>query len=45
MYFDLAVIRFIVQWLKQNSDEIKDQIFKLAKKGLYPSQIGMLCAQ
>ena len=29
------------QWLKQNSDEIKEQIYKLAKKGLYPSQIGI----
>lgn len=29
-----------LQWLKQSSDEIKEQIFKLAKKGLYPSQIG-----
>merc|ERR1712229_17331 len=30
------------QWLKITSDEVKDQIFKLAKKGLTPSQIGVI---
>lgn len=29
-----------VQWLKLTSDDVKEQIFKLAKKGLTPSQIG-----
>merc|ERR1740123_1183390 len=28
--------------LKITSDEVKDQIFKLAKKGLTPSQIGVI---
>ena len=28
------------QWLKLASDDVKEQIFKLAKKGLTPSQIG-----
>merc|ERR1712117_183685 len=29
-------------WLKLTSDEVKDQIDKLAKKGLSPSQIGVI---
>ena len=29
-----------MQWLKLASDDVKEQIFKLAKKGLTPSQIG-----
>uniref|UniRef100_A0A9L0SU71 Small ribosomal subunit protein uS15 N-terminal domain-containing protein n=1 Tax=Equus caballus TaxID=9796 RepID=A0A9L0SU71_HORSE len=28
-------------WLKVTSDDVKGQIYKLAKKGLAPSQIGM----
>jgi len=28
------------KWLKLTSDDVKEQIFKLAKKGLTPSQIG-----
>merc|ERR1719397_1612342 len=28
--------------MKMTSDEVKDQIFKLAKKGLTPSQIGVI---
>jgi len=28
------------KWLKLTSDDVKDQIYKLAKKGLTPSQIG-----
>jgi len=28
------------QWLKLTSDDVKEQIYKLAKKGLTPSQIG-----
>lgn len=34
--------RSVPQWLKITSDEVKDQIFKLAKKGLTPSQIGVI---
>uniref|UniRef100_S4RAC1 Small ribosomal subunit protein uS15 n=1 Tax=Petromyzon marinus TaxID=7757 RepID=S4RAC1_PETMA len=30
------------QWLKLTSDDVKEQIFKLAKKGLTPSQIGVI---
>lgn len=29
-----------LQWLKLTSDDVKEQIYKLAKKGLTPSQIG-----
>ena len=29
--------------MKSSSEEVKEQIYKLAKKGLTPSQIGMLC--
>uniref|UniRef100_A0A8C0ZWZ7 Small ribosomal subunit protein uS15 N-terminal domain-containing protein n=1 Tax=Castor canadensis TaxID=51338 RepID=A0A8C0ZWZ7_CASCN len=29
-------------WLKLTSDDMKEQIYKLAKKGLTPSQIGCL---
>lgn len=29
-------------WLKLTSDDVKEQIFKLAKKGLTPSQIGVI---
>lgn len=31
-----------VQWLKLSSDDVKEHIFKLAKKGLRPSQIGVI---
>merc|ERR1711973_761110 len=34
--------RSVPQWLKLTSDEGKDQIYKLAKKGLTPSQIGVI---
>merc|ERR1712152_75730 len=34
--------RSVPQWLKLTSDDVKDQIFKLAKKGLTPSQIGVI---
>uniref|UniRef100_A0AC11B1Q8 Uncharacterized protein n=1 Tax=Ovis aries TaxID=9940 RepID=A0AC11B1Q8_SHEEP len=30
------------QWLKLTSDDVKEQIYKLAKKGLTPSQIGVI---
>uniref|UniRef100_A0A8C8TJ79 Small ribosomal subunit protein uS15 N-terminal domain-containing protein n=1 Tax=Peromyscus maniculatus bairdii TaxID=230844 RepID=A0A8C8TJ79_PERMB len=29
-------------WLKLTSDHVKEQIYKLAKKGLTPSQIGVI---
>uniref|UniRef100_A0A8C9E8U2 Small ribosomal subunit protein uS15 N-terminal domain-containing protein n=1 Tax=Phocoena sinus TaxID=42100 RepID=A0A8C9E8U2_PHOSS len=29
-------------WLKLTSDDVKEQIYKLAKKGLTPSQIGCI---
>lgn len=34
--------RTVPQWMKMSSDEVKEQIFKLAKKGLTPSQIGVI---
>uniref|UniRef100_A0A8C8CQN8 Small ribosomal subunit protein uS15 n=1 Tax=Oncorhynchus tshawytscha TaxID=74940 RepID=A0A8C8CQN8_ONCTS len=33
---------YIRRWLKLASDDVKEQIFKLAKKGLTPSQIGVI---
>uniref|UniRef100_F7DS56 Small ribosomal subunit protein uS15 n=1 Tax=Equus caballus TaxID=9796 RepID=F7DS56_HORSE len=30
------------RWLKLTSDDVKEQIYKLAKKGLTPSQIGVI---
>merc|ERR1712093_808836 len=30
------------RWLKTSPEEIKEQIFKLARKGLTPSQIGVI---
>uniref|UniRef100_A0A2I2ZAA8 Small ribosomal subunit protein uS15 N-terminal domain-containing protein n=1 Tax=Gorilla gorilla gorilla TaxID=9595 RepID=A0A2I2ZAA8_GORGO len=30
----------IPTWLKLTSDDVKEQIYKVAKKGLTPSQIG-----
>ena len=38
----MGFLRSVPQWLKITSDEVKDQIFKLAKKGLTPSQIGVI---
>ena len=32
--------RSVPTWLKTTSDEVKEHIYKLAKKGLPPSQIG-----
>ena len=32
---------FRLQWLKLSSDEVKEMIYKLAKKGLKPSEIGV----
>ncbi|XP_030669653.1 40S ribosomal protein S13-like [Nomascus leucogenys] len=29
-------------WLKLTSDDVKEQIYKVAKKGLTPSQIGVI---
>ncbi|XP_039328187.1 small ribosomal subunit protein uS15-like [Saimiri boliviensis] len=34
--------RSVPTWLKLTSDDVKEQIYKLAKKGLTPSQIGMI---
>merc|ERR1712142_1391665 len=34
--------RSLPTWLKLTSDDVKEQIFKLAKKGLTPSQIGVI---
>ena len=34
--------RSVPNWLKLTSDEVKEQIFKLAKKGMTPSQIGVI---
>uniref|UniRef100_A0A8D0NJH5 Small ribosomal subunit protein uS15 N-terminal domain-containing protein n=1 Tax=Sus scrofa TaxID=9823 RepID=A0A8D0NJH5_PIG len=35
--------RSVPTWLKLTSDNVKEQIYKLAKKGLTPSQIGIQC--
>lgn len=32
--------RSVPSWQKMSADEVKEQIFKLARKGLSPSQIG-----
>merc|ERR1712121_613654 len=34
--------RSVPTWLKLTSEDVQDQIFKLAKKGLKPSQIGVI---
>lgn len=34
--------RSLPTWLKLSSEDVKDQIYKLAKKGLTPSQIGVI---
>ncbi|ESO13029.1 hypothetical protein HELRODRAFT_62947 [Helobdella robusta] len=34
--------RSVPTWLKLSSDDVKEQIYKLAKKGLTPSQIGVI---
>merc|ERR1712083_207558 len=34
--------RSVPNWLKLTNDEVQEQIFKLAKKGLTPSQIGVI---
>ena len=33
-------VNLFKQWLKLSSDDVTEQIVKLAKKGLTPSQIG-----
>ena len=40
VWANLEHFLLIKQWLKLTSDDVKEQIFKLAKKGLTPSQIG-----
>merc|ERR1712221_10679 len=34
--------RSVPTWLKLSSEDVTEQIFKLAKKGLTPSQIGVI---
>ncbi|KAA0183879.1 Cytoplasmatic ribosomal protein S13 [Fasciolopsis buskii] len=34
--------RSVPSWQKMSADEVKEQIFKLARKGLSPSQIGVI---
>uniref|UniRef100_A0A8D9AP32 Small ribosomal subunit protein uS15 n=1 Tax=Cacopsylla melanoneura TaxID=428564 RepID=A0A8D9AP32_9HEMI len=34
--------RSVPNWLKLTSEDVKDHIFKLSKKGLTPSQIGVI---
>ena len=34
--------RSVPTWLKLSGDDVQEQIFKLAKKGLTPSQIGVI---
>merc|ERR1712213_39488 len=34
--------RSVPTWLKLTNDEVKEQIYKLAKKGMTPSQIGVI---
>merc|ERR1711911_477367 len=34
--------RSVPTWLKLTSEDVKEQIYKLAKKGLTPSQIGVI---
>ena len=36
------VRRSLPTWLKLSSEDVKEQIYKLAKKGLTPSQIGVI---
>jgi len=38
----LNLVRFLLQWQKLTADEVKDTIYKLSKKGLTPSQIGVI---
>ena len=40
MLFNMYLAVFLYQWLKLTADDVKEQIYKLAKKGLTPSQIG-----
>uniref|UniRef100_A0A2K5JY62 Small ribosomal subunit protein uS15 N-terminal domain-containing protein n=1 Tax=Colobus angolensis palliatus TaxID=336983 RepID=A0A2K5JY62_COLAP len=37
----LSQSAFLPTWVKLTSDDVKEQIYKLAKKGLTPSQIGV----
>ncbi|XP_043852686.1 40S ribosomal protein S13-like [Dromiciops gliroides] len=38
----LPYCRSVPTWLKLTSEDVKEQIYKLAKKGLTPSQIGVI---
>ena len=42
IYIYIYIFIINLQWLKITSDEVKDQIQKLGKKGLTPSQIGVI---
>ena len=42
MKFYLITRRSLPTWLKLSSEDVKEQIYKLAKKGLTPSQIGVI---
>ena len=39
-FFIFPLLCILYQWLKLTADDVKEQIYKLAKKGLTPSQIG-----
>ncbi|PIK38926.1 40S ribosomal protein S13-like protein [Apostichopus japonicus] len=34
--------RSVPNWLKLSAEDVKEQIYKLSKKGLTPSQIGVI---
>ena len=38
----LPYVRSVPNWLKLTADDVQEQIIKLAKKGLMPSQIGVI---
>ena len=40
LIFMYLLLCLLYQWLKLTADDVKEQIYKLAKKGLTPSQIG-----
>lgn len=42
MGLDINCLFCFFQWLKLTTENVKEQIFKLAKKGLTPSQIGVI---
>ena len=38
----LDLVKLVFQWQKLTADEVKETIYKLSKKGLTPSQIGVI---